>query len=190
VKQEIPEEYWRAILENDSSYDGVFYYAVKTTGIFCRPSCHSRPPNKDNVRIYHDANVAQSFQYRPCKRCRPDGIDLPEEKWVNSIVGWLNLNYKKDITLTTLGESFHVSPYHLQRTFKRVRGVSPVEYLWKIRVEKAIYYLENTNETVSSIGSAVGYANTSYFVTLFKKEKLLSPTAYRKIYKQDKGVSL
>jgi AraC family transcriptional regulator of adaptative response / methylphosphotriester-DNA alkyltransferase methyltransferase len=66
---------WDATVSCDKEYDGAFFYAVKTTGIFCRPSCKSRVPNKDNVSFFLNASEAQKAGYRPCKRCRPDFND-------------------------------------------------------------------------------------------------------------------
>ncbi|WP_017185789.1 Ada metal-binding domain-containing protein [Alkalibacillus haloalkaliphilus] len=63
---------WEATTTCNSAYDGVFFYAVKTTGIFCRPSCKSRVPNRENISFYSNAANARKAGYRPCKRCRPD----------------------------------------------------------------------------------------------------------------------
>lgn len=75
----IEEGLWEAIVNNDSSYNGVFYYGVITTGIFCRPSCKSKCPLKEHVRIFESTDEAISADFRPCKRCRPDGARLPDE---------------------------------------------------------------------------------------------------------------
>src|SRR5699024_9504338 len=69
----LPKEIlWEAAISCDARYDGIFFYAVKTTGIFCRPSCKSRIPNKKNVSFFMNVAEAQDAGYRPCKRCRPD----------------------------------------------------------------------------------------------------------------------
>ncbi len=65
----LTDEKWSAIIRNDASYDGAFYYAVKTTGIFCKPSCKSRVPNKENVLVFDTADAALDKHFRPCKRC-------------------------------------------------------------------------------------------------------------------------
>lgn len=184
MKSRIPDDYWRAILDNDAVYDNTFFYAVKTTGIFCRPSCKSRPPNKDHVRIFKNAKMAQLENFRPCKRCKPDGLLLPDEEWIQQLTEWIEQNYSEYLTLEILAEACHGSPYHLQRTFKRVKGMSPVAYIQHVRIAKAAYFIENTDESITNIGSAVGYDNTPYFVTLFKQKMKLTPTAYRRKQKE------
>ncbi|MGG3467364.1 bifunctional transcriptional activator/DNA repair enzyme AdaA [Neobacillus pocheonensis] len=179
-KPQIPDEYWKAIVENDSSYDDSFYYGVATTGIFCRPSCKSRTPRIENVLIFKNAKMALSENFRPCKRCKPDGLRLPDAEWILQIVEWINENFNKQISLEKLAEIGHGSHYHLQRTFNRLKGMSPLEYIQQVRIEKAINYLITTNKSVSEIGIAVGLSNTPYFITLFKKKTGITPAEYRK----------
>lgn len=73
-------EKWQAIIDNDASYNNQFFYAVKTTRIFCKPSCKSRVPKKENVRIFSNAKQALQANFRPCKRCKPTNENLPEER--------------------------------------------------------------------------------------------------------------
>jgi AraC family transcriptional regulator, regulatory protein of adaptative response / methylphosphotriester-DNA alkyltransferase methyltransferase len=176
----IPIEYWKAIIENDASYDDTFFYGVKTTGIFCRPSCKSRVPNIKNVRIFKNAKLAQSENFRPCKRCKPNGLSLPDEEWIQQIIEWVDQHYQDQLTLEKLAEISHGSPYHLQRTFKRIKGMSPLEYIQQVRISHAIHDLVNSDKSVTEIGMAVGLMNSAYFVTLFKKKTNCTPTEYRK----------
>ncbi|MBC6972109.1 methylphosphotriester-DNA--protein-cysteine methyltransferase family protein [Bacillus sp. Xin] len=183
----LTNERWQAIIHNDASYDDKFFYAVKTTGIFCRPSCKSRTPNKDNVRIFLNAKHALSEKFRPCKRCKPNGLKLPNEDWITQIIKYINKNYHEPLTLEILADMCHGSPYHLQRTFKRMKGITPLEYIQQLRVSKAMQYLTNTNQTIIEIGFAVGIANTAHFATLFKKKTGYTPTEYRKIKHTSEG---
>jgi AraC family transcriptional regulator of adaptative response / methylphosphotriester-DNA alkyltransferase methyltransferase len=181
-KVQIPTEYWKAIMENDSSFDNTFYYGVKTTRIFCRPSCKSRTPNIENVCIFSNASIALSEDYRPCKRCKPDGLLLPNDEWIQQIVSWIDQNFHEQITLNKLAEVSHASPYHLHRTFKRMKGVSPLHYIQQVRIEKAKHYLITSDNQVTDIGTAIGLSNTAYFITLFKKMTAITPAVYRRIY--------
>ncbi|MFJ8456242.1 bifunctional transcriptional activator/DNA repair enzyme AdaA [Bacillus paramycoides] len=178
---EMTNERWHAIVHNDSSYDGKFYYGVKTTGIFCRPSCKSRVPNIDNVKIFQNAQQALSEKFRPCKRCKPNGLTLPNEDWVTQITEYIDNHYNDSLNLEILADMCHGSPFHLQRTFKRIKGVTPIEYIQQTQISKAIYYLTNTNKSIMKIGFAVGIPNTSHFATLFKKQTGYTPSKYRKI---------
>lgn len=176
----IPVAYWKAITENDIGFDDQFFYGVQTTGIFCRPSCKSRLPNKENVRIFKNAFIALEQGYRPCKRCKPDGLKLPAEEWSQQIKEWLDNHYTEDVTLHILADIFHSSPYHLQRSFKRSTGLSPLFYLQQKRLEKAAQELLTTTRSVTDIGKTVGFANPSYFITLFKKKTGQTPAQFRK----------
>ncbi|WP_120379303.1 MULTISPECIES: bifunctional transcriptional activator/DNA repair enzyme AdaA [Clostridia] len=181
--QNIPPEYWTAISNNDSSFDNQFYYGVKTTKIFCRPSCKSRVPNKDNVFIFENAQAALQIGFRPCKRCKPDNILLPNEQWIELICEWIEKNYHENISLNILADTFHSSPFHLQRTFNKIKGESPLNYLQRIRVNNAAKKLQETDQSIQFISSSVGFPNNSYFSTVFKKHYNLTPNNYRKKFK-------
>ncbi|MEC0014328.1 bifunctional transcriptional activator/DNA repair enzyme AdaA, partial [Bacillus cereus] len=172
---------------NDSSYDSKFFYAVKSTGIFCRPSCKSRIPNRNNVRIFHHAEQALSENFRPCKRCKPNGITLPNEEWVEQIKDYIEKHYDKSLTLDMLAGMCHGSPFHLQRTFKRIIGLTPIEYIQQFRILKATKYLLHTNQSIKEISTAVGIENPEYFATLFKKKTGFTPTEYRKKNEMKEG---
>ncbi|MZQ84013.1 helix-turn-helix domain-containing protein [Paenibacillus sp. 5J-6] len=173
------DRYWQAIVANDASYDGTFYYAVKTTGIFCRPSCKSRVPKRENVRVFHDRQTAVEEHFRPCKRCRPDGLRLPDEEWIELIADHIKESYAEPITLSVLAEQFYASVYHLQRTFKRVKGITPLTYLQQQRIEAAKRLLIETNSPVNVIGAQVGIANAAHFATVFQKKTGVTPSEFR-----------
>ncbi|WP_054023186.1 bifunctional transcriptional activator/DNA repair enzyme AdaA [Bacillus sp. FJAT-28004] len=174
---------WHAILSNNASYDGVFFYAVKTTGIFCRPSCKSKPPNKENIAIYRTAEQALSAHFRPCKRCKPTGKRLPDDEWIHLAAEYIDRNYMNNLTLQVVADHCHGSPYHLHRTFKKIKHITPVEYIQQIRVNKAKEQLISSDLTISEIGSSVGLRNTPYFVTLFRKKTGCTPATYRQLQK-------
>lgn len=176
----VSEEYWKAIVECDPAYDDTFIYAVKTTGIYCRPSCKSRLPKRENVHIFKNAYMAMEGNFRPCKRCRPDGQILPAEEWIDQITEWIDDHYHQHMTLDELAALFHGSPFHLQRLFKQVKGSSPAEYIQKLRLEKAVGLLETGDRKVAGIAAEVGFQSTPYFITLFKKKTGCTPAAYRK----------
>ncbi|MCA1296028.1 bifunctional transcriptional activator/DNA repair enzyme AdaA [Paenibacillus sp. alder61] len=176
---EITQERWQAIIGNDAASDGQFYYAVKTTGIFCRPSCKSRPPKKENISIFASPDEAMSAGYRPCKRCKPTGSRLPDEEWVAVVTEYIDEHPHEALNLHSLAELCHGSPYHLHRTFKRVKGITPLEYIQAVRVERAKRLLLGTDLPVSDVGRRVGLPNTPYFITLFKKNTGLTPAGFR-----------
>ncbi|OXM83423.1 AraC family transcriptional regulator [Paenibacillus rigui] len=175
----VMEEQWRAILNNDAAYDGQFFYAVKTTRIFCRPSCKSKPPKKEHVHIFHTAEQALSAGFRTCKRCKPSGTRMPDEEWIQLITQFIDNHYMEPLTLGKLAEISHGSPYHLHRIFKRVQSVTPIEYIQQRRIEKAKELLIQTDKFVTEVGQMIGLHNTPYFITIFKKNTGHTPAEYR-----------
>ncbi|MDR0271483.1 bifunctional transcriptional activator/DNA repair enzyme AdaA [Paenibacillus sp.] len=176
----LTEEKWKAIIGNDKSYDFKFFYAVKSTGIFCRPSCKSKAPNRENVRIFMSAEQAQREEFRPCKRCKPTGERLPDHEWVEVMTRYMDRNFTEPINLGLLGEICHGSPYHLHRTFKKIMNITPVEYLQRLRLDHAKDLLTQSDLPVAAIGKQVGLPNTSYLISLFKRRFGYTPSEYRK----------
>lgn len=183
----VPAAYWNAICENDAAFDDVFFYGVDSTGIFCRPSCKSRVPKKENVRIFKNAFSATKEGYRPCKRCKPDGLILPAAEWVEQIAEWIDCHFTEPATLERLAEISHGSPYHLQRLFKRYKKMSPSEYVQKRRLEKAVELLRAGELSIKEIGKRSGFGNPAYFITLFKKTNGVTPGQFRRAQRQSEG---
>ncbi|MGG0655922.1 bifunctional transcriptional activator/DNA repair enzyme AdaA [Rummeliibacillus pycnus] len=175
------QEEWIAITSNNRSYDGKFIYAVTSTGICCRPSCKSRSPKFENVRIFQNIEAATEAGFKPCKRCKPSGLRIPDEEWVTQINDYIEQHFHEHITLDILADACHGSPYHLQRIYKKVTGNTPLDYIQHQRMEKAKLLLKTTDQKVEQIGRVVGFSNTPYFITLFKKFTGSTPRKYRYI---------
>lgn len=177
--ERIPSEIWNAIASNDGSYDNTFIYAISTTGIFCKPSCKSKNPNMENVFIFKNATEALEANFRPCKRCKPTDEHLPDQAWVKRIAEYIHDHYAEPLTLRKIADMCHGSPHHLHRTFKRIKGMTPAEYIQQRRIGSAIQALLETDQTIQEISTSVGIPNTPYFITLFKKLTGRSPGEYR-----------
>ena len=120
-------EYWEAVRSRNRAFDGVFVYAVRSTGIYCRPSCPSRRPQREHVQFFGSPAGAEQAGYRACRRCQPEKRtpDEPNLALVQRICRYLSEPRDQLPTLDELAQEFHLSPYHLQRTFKRIVGVTP-----------------------------------------------------------------
>lgn len=173
---------WKATVLCDPAFDGIFFYAVKTTGIFCRPSCKSRVPNVENVSFFSYADEAQRAGYRPCKRCRPD-LSIkkydPFEYVLEDTIRLLKNNYVQNMSLHDIASKIGVSRFHLNRIFKERTGCTPRIYLEKARVKKAKKLLLTTDFNSTEIGYQIGYQSISSFYNAFKRNTGFSPSQFR-----------
>jgi AraC family transcriptional regulator of adaptative response/methylated-DNA-[protein]-cysteine methyltransferase len=152
--------YYDALSQRDPAFDGVFVYAVTTTGVYCRPSCKSRRPLERNVRFYGDAAAALAAGFRACKRCRPDdGASAAQPGWLESACRLLE-EAEEAPTLDELAAHVGVSRAHLQRTFTRAVGVSPRRYAATLREGRLRTALRN-GATVSAATYESGFGSSS-----------------------------
>ncbi|MGE5627019.1 MAG: bifunctional transcriptional activator/DNA repair enzyme AdaA [Solirubrobacterales bacterium] len=175
------DEKWSAVVNCDSSYDGKFFYGVKTTGVFCRPSCKSKEPLRENVMFFNNADEAAEFGMRPCKRCRPDLLDYKPmfeitEKAKNIYNRYFNNKEMLNSEIKNLG----VSQNRLISLFKHQYGITPVEYCNKLKAAKASELLKKTNKGILDISSESGFGSASSFYAAFKRYYEVSPKEYRR----------
>lgn len=173
------DEMWRAVEARDASADGRFVTAVRTTGIYCRPSCPSHHPKRENVEFYPTPEAAEAAGYRACKRCRPDESDAPQIAWVKKTCDYIRLHPEERITLNALAAEANVSTYHLQRTFKRVMGASPRQYQEACRIERLKGELRKGKPVTKAVYGA-GYGSTSWLYRDSHAKLGMTPGAYRR----------
>ncbi|WP_396135978.1 bifunctional transcriptional activator/DNA repair enzyme AdaA [Bacillus sp. NEB1478] len=174
------EEKWDKIMECDRSYDGLFYTAVKTTKIYCRPSCRSRKPKKINVEFYRSLQECEAAGFRACKRCQPEIENCPQIDLVRKTCEYLVNHSNKKIVLQDIADHVGVSPFYLERLFKEEMKDTPREYLEKIRLDKAAFLLATSEKTNLEICYEAGFHSPSNFYKAFRKYKNCSPSEYRK----------
>src|SRR6266550_885458 len=123
-------ELWNAVISRDASQDGSFVFAVRSTGIYCRPSCPARRPRREQVRFFQVPEAAERAGFRACRRCHPRRAQTgdPQIELVRRICHAIDEHDEEPMTLKTLSTETGVSAHHLQRTFKSVMGITPRQY--------------------------------------------------------------
>jgi len=171
---------WQAIVSRDRQADGRFVYAVRSTGIFCRPSCPSRKPARDRVECFETPGDAERAGFRACLRCRPQEIP-PSDPWLEKIrraCVYLS-NVEGHPSLATLAGRLGGSPYHLQRNFKRIVGVTPREYAEACRLRAVKGKLKAGGEVTSAMLDA-GYGSSSRFYERAAPKLGMRPRTYQR----------
>lgn len=172
---------WQAVLARDSQYDGIFVFAVRSTGIYCRPSCPSRRPRRERVQFFDQPAQAEAAGFRPCQRCHPDQATRPEPnlRLVQAVCRAIDERDDRPPTLAELGQQFGVSPYHLQRTFKRIVGVTPKQYAAAQRAERLKKHLKEKSTVTEAIYEA-GFASSSSAYGEATGQLGMTPATYRR----------
>ncbi len=172
---------WRAVLERDRGSDGRFVYAVRTTRVYCRPSCAARRPSRANVLFLSSPDAAEGAGYRPCRRCRPRDA-APQEieaRLVGQACRFIDEHHEGPIRLAALAEVVGLTPRRLHRVFKLVTGVTPREYAAARRLARLKRDLHR-GATVSRATFEAGYGSSS---RVYEKSNLrlgMTPAAYRR----------
>ena len=171
---------WQSVMSRDQSADGAFVYAVTSTGVYCRPSCPSRRPRREHVAFFDSTGEARRAGYRPCRRCRPDE-EHATDRWAEKIsraCAYLT-RVEGRLSLATLAAHVGGSPYHLQRNFKRIVGVTPREYANAIRLRKMKRLLRRGGDVTDAMVSA-GYSSSSRFYERAAGKLGMPPATYRR----------
>ena len=172
---------WQAVQNKDASLDGAFLYGVLTTKVFCRPGCPSRAPLRKNVRFYETAKQAQDDGLRPCLRCKPltRPADALREKFrqVSTYIRQ-NLENRDALKLEALSRNFDLSPFHFQRTFKAIIGVTPRQYVEALRMQTLKEDLRTSPSVTDAIYSA-GFGSSSRVYDRTDTKLGMTPKEYR-----------
>jgi AraC family transcriptional regulator, regulatory protein of adaptative response / methylated-DNA-[protein]-cysteine methyltransferase len=169
---------WLAVLQKDATSDGAFVYAVRSTGVYCRPSCPSRRPRRENVVFFTGADEAERAGFRACRRCQPDG-QRARSAAVEQACRYLEAHLDTTVTLAGLAEAVGYSPEHLQRTFKQVLGVSPRQYADARRLERFKTHLREGRPVTHAMYDA-GYGASSRLYEKSPQQLGMTPRDYRR----------
>jgi AraC family transcriptional regulator of adaptative response/methylated-DNA-[protein]-cysteine methyltransferase len=170
---------WQAVVRRDRGADGAFFYAVRTTGVYCRTGCAARLPKRQNVRFYATGEQARRAGFRPCKRCRPDEAPLVhrQQQAVTKACRLMDEAHKAP-TLAQLAAAAGLSPYHFHRGFKMLTGVTPKAYAAAHRVQRFHSELAH-GATVTQAVYGAGYNSAGRFYASATERLGMTPTALR-----------
>lgn len=174
---------YAAVVARDRSEDGVFFYSVRTTGVFCKPSCGARTPRRENVSFHDTIDAAQTAGFRACKRCRPDlaGADLHTEV-VTAICRMIDDAIAADRPAPALIEMARrsgFSPFHLHRLFRLATGITPRAYAAGARATRVRVKLDETR-TISEAIHGAGYTSSSRFYEQSTQRFGMTPSRVRR----------
>lgn len=177
--QTIADPRWAAVQARDPAADGRFFYAVKSTGVYCRPSCPSRPARPGNVCFFDSAAAAGQAGFRPCQRCRPDQPPLAQQH-AALVAGLCRFIESADTppSLADLAHQAGLSRYHLHRVFKAVTGLTPHAYAAAHRARRLRAGLARGEGVTEAILEA-GYNSSGRFYAQADQLLGMTPTHYR-----------
>lgn len=170
---------WAAIAARDAAMDDKFYYSVKTTGVYCRPSCGARTPKPQNVQFHETREQAEQAGFRPCKRCRPDQPPLAQQHAATIAAICRRIESSEAIpNLDELAAHAGLSSYYFHRLFKSITGLTPRSYAAAHRAQRMRDQLKESNTVTEAIFDAGYNANSRFYE---KSDQMLgmTPTSYR-----------
>ena len=168
---------WQQVMARDARQDGRFVFAVRTTGVYCRPSCPSRRPRRESVEFFANPNQAERAGYRACLRCKPTEVSS-QQQYVTRARQLLD-NAEGVMTLSALSKRVGLSPFHLQRLFKRATGLSPREYQSARRMQHVKAGLRNGDDVTTAIYDA-GFGSPSRLYEKAPQQLGMTPGEYRR----------
>ena len=171
---------WRAVEARDAARDGEFVFAVSTTGVYCRPSCPARRPRRENVRFFQRPEEAEKAGYRACLRCRPRATGgNARMAMVKAVCRYIERHLDETVSLARLGREFRQSPFHLQRTFKSVLGITPKAYADSCRMDQFKRNLRAGHSVTRAMHDA-GYGSSSRLYERTTSQLGMTPDKYRR----------
>jgi len=173
------DQLWQAVMAKDARFDGQFVFAVSSTGVYCRPSCPSRRAHRERVKFFELPAAAEQAGFRACLRCQPQRVRIldPQIELVQRVCRLLNANESESLKLAELASQAGVSPFHLQRTFKRVMGISPRQYLAARKIDN-FKTLVRKGETVTNSLYESGFNSSSRLYEHSAEELGMTPATY------------
>lgn len=173
------DQLWQAVMAKDARFDGQFVFAVSSTGVYCRPSCPSRRAHRERVKFFELPEAAEQAGFRACLRCEPRRVRIldPQIELVQRVCRLLNSNESESLKLAELASQAGVSQFHLQRTFKKVMGISPRQYLAARKIDN-FKTLVRKGESVTTSLYESGFNSSSRLYEHAAEELGMTPATY------------
>ncbi|MEH2076391.1 MAG: bifunctional DNA-binding transcriptional regulator/O6-methylguanine-DNA methyltransferase Ada [Nostoc sp.] len=178
--QLLEEILWQAVLNRDPSFEGKLFYGVRSTGVYCRPICPSRRPNRNQVCFFKSAQEAEIADFRPCKRCQPQSetVPNPSKTKVLAVCRYIEAQVDRIPTLLELCSHVGMSPSYLQKVFKQIIGVSPFQYGDALRSQRLKQHLQSGEEIADAVYET-GYGSSSQLYEKAPKQLGMTPKIYQ-----------
>jgi len=173
------DDRWHALVEHDPQAYGEFVYGVLTTGVYCRPACASRLPNRENVRFFETGIEAGKAGFRPCKRCKPESTEWRQPQ-TRAVLKACRVIAEADepLSLKELAHAVDMSPFHFQRLFKKIVGVTPKQYAMEKRASRVRERLTK-GATVTEAMYDAGFGSSSRFYEKVTPTLGMKPSVYK-----------
>lgn len=172
------QDMWQAVLDRDPQYRHVFVYAVRSTGIYCLPTCPSRRPRRNQVSFFDSSVTAEAAGFRPCQRCNPNQSISPNDRIVEKAIELINHPDNQPLSLAKLSQTLDISPSHLHRIFKSKTGLTPHQYAAAQRLRRFKERVKSGEPVASALYSA-GYHSSSRLYEKAAKTLGMTPAVYR-----------
>lgn len=171
---------WASVVARDAKADGTFYYSVKTTGVYCRPSCAARLARPENVQFHVTCQEAEEAGFRPCQRCKPNRPSLHEQHAATVAAACRLIEQSEEMpALQSLADNAQMSPYYFHRLFKSITGLTPNGYAAAHRTKRVRDKLETSGTVTEAIYDA-GYNSNGRFYAASNRVLGMTPSRYRK----------
>jgi AraC family transcriptional regulator of adaptative response/methylated-DNA-[protein]-cysteine methyltransferase len=174
--------YWQSVLAKDARFVGIFVYGVRSTGIYCKPTCPSRRPGREQVEFFPSCEAAEAEGFRACLRCQPRVVDAARDPRIEMVLRVCRLIEEQMDTapsLEGLGRELNVSPHHLQRTFKNITGITPRQYAAAHRLKQFKLRIKDGEDVTSAMYTA-GYGSSSRLYERAAEQLGMTPAIYRR----------
>ena len=174
------DNWWEAVVARDPNHDGQFFFAVATTGVYCRPSCPAKRPRRENVTFFRRPEAAEKAGYRACLRCKPKATaGNPQITMVKEMCRYIEQHLDEAVTLEKLAKVFGQSPFHLQKTFKKTLGISPRAYADSCRMGLLKRNLQAGRSVTHALYDA-GFSSSSRLYERTASQLGMTPDKYRR----------